>query len=154
MKWVPPRSSAERSEWAKVHPWIAGFYFGLLLSIFMPLVLVTRGVHRFEIIFFSISGLVSWPFFALAMKVGSKRGWGERPNAEGQPAPTWRRPWTRASDRFVVGGLLLGIASGVAWVPRLFHGGWRELVAAPSFGCALWLALTSWAERKRRRAQS
>ena len=46
MNWVPPKSVAARTEWAKAHPWIAGCYAGLLFSAIWTPLTVTRGTGR------------------------------------------------------------------------------------------------------------
>jgi hypothetical protein len=38
-----------------------------------------------------------WPMFA----IGMKRRWGFRPEIEDAAAPTFRRPWSQASDRWL-----------------------------------------------------
>ena len=35
MRWIPPRSLPAREQWARENRWVAGLYFGLLLSAFM-----------------------------------------------------------------------------------------------------------------------
>jgi len=93
MNALPPWKLAEREEWAEARPWLAGLYFGLLMSLFSAVYpMIIGGTEQLYLA--AIVGLVSWPLFA----VGVKHRWGQRPDAKAHPPPTYRRRWSRASD--------------------------------------------------------
>ena len=89
-QWIPPRSLAARTEWAKAHPWIAATYFGLFFAPFLTVFLWFE--HRSTIKFAVIFGLVTWPVMTVLFAVGLKRHWGERPGTESHGSPSLRRP--------------------------------------------------------------
>lgn len=147
MKWLPPKSLAARSEWAQAHPWIAGCYFGLLLSAFLTVpIMIRTGLGPSVLV-----GIVTWFASGALFALLSKRRWGERPDAENYPAPTARRMWSRLSDRSLLGFVLLGSAAAISWLVGLVGGSDNPVVAALGLGLSVWLASTSWAERQRRR---
>lgn len=43
MNMLPPWKFAERAEWAEAHPWLAGFYFGLLMAPFYAVCVIIFG---------------------------------------------------------------------------------------------------------------
>ena len=96
MNALPPWKLAEREEWAEARPWLAGFYFGLLMSLFSAVYpMIIGGTEQLYLA--AIVGLASWPLFA----VGVKHRWGQRPDAKAHPPPTYRRRWSRASDTWL-----------------------------------------------------
>jgi hypothetical protein len=134
-------------KWAGAHPWLAGCYFGLFLSAFLAVpVMIRASVWRGALL-----GIVTWSVVAVLFALGLKRRWGQRSGAEIYPAPTARRIWSRTSDRFLLGGVVLGIASALASAVGLLTGSDSPLVALLGLGASGWLAGPTWVERKRRR---
>lgn len=154
MRWVPPRSLAAREAWAKEHPWLAGFYFGFFLSAALSLFFAFLGERRPSFALAFVLGIGTWILAWALFSVGLKSGFSqrlERPSAKDHPLPTQRRPWTRASDRFLFWFMLLGIAGAVVSAADLIgrsHARWGNVV---SLLAGLWFAGTTWAEKKRRR---
>ena len=151
MNWLPPGSRATRSEWAEARPWLAGCYFATFMSVFaaflFPLLIDSPASVGFKV----LVGLLTWPLSATLFALGLKRRWGQRPEAEASPDPTARRIWSRASDRFLLGFMWLGIGGTVSWAVGLITGVDESWRAAIGIACGVWLATTTWAERRRRR---
>jgi hypothetical protein len=97
-----------------------------------------------------VFGMIAWPPTALLFAVLARRRFGERPDADRQPLPTHRRPWSRASDRFLAGVLILGVAAGGVSIIGLAlpSRSVDDLIGAV---CATWLVRTALAERRLRR---
>ncbi len=154
MKWVPPRSLVARLEWAKAHPWIAGFYFGLFMFIFgaflLPALAGTSADVRFEVLVGAAGGAASGMFTVLALKRGWE--WGRRPDAENYPAPTARRMWARYSDRLLLWMMLLGVAFTVSAVFGLITRSDNSWRVAYGIAVGVWLSSTTWREHQRRRS--
>src|SRR6266568_5267807 len=148
VNWVPPKSVAARTEWAKAHPWIAGCFAGLLFSAIWTPLTVTRGTLWTAVIF----GLGGWFGTWILFAVGTKRGWGERPDAKNHPTPTLRRPLSRASDRFLLWAMLLSIAAGLSWAGGLATGSDSVVDGILGLAASAWVAGATWAERRRRRS--
>lgn len=143
---LPPWKLSEREEWAEAHPWLAGFYFGLLMT---PVYLVITG-NAERLYLAAIGGLVSWPLFAVGMKHRWGYRWVYRPDAKRHPPPTYRREWSR-SDAFLSWFMWLGIVSVVLTPLYLLAGTVRPVLGLAGLIAGLYLALTTWTERRRRR---
>ena len=146
MNVLPPWKLAEREERAEARPWLAGLYFGLLMSLFSAIYLMIIGRAE-QLYLAALGGLVSGPLFA----VGVKHGWGQRPDAKAHPPPTYRRMWSRTSDPWLSWFMWTGIAV-VIFTPFFLvtravgtAAGLIRLVAA------LYFTLSTWMERRRRR---
>ncbi len=152
MDLIPPWSFAKRQEWARKHPWVATCYFATLMSVFagfvLPLLMRSPASLRFKV----LVGLVTWVVTALLLSVALKRRWGERPDAEAQPAPSARRMWSRASDRVLLWWMWFGVAVTVAAAVELLTGDDRSPAMVLGLPCGIWWATTTWAERRRRRS--
>jgi hypothetical protein len=101
------------------------------------------------IVFAAVAALL----FGLLLKFGTKRHWGERPNAERFQPPTFKRVWSRASDRFVRWAMILG---GVAFLVSAIDVATNsDHVATASIGliAASWWVATAVLERRRRIAE-
>jgi hypothetical protein len=147
VSWFPPWSIADRTKWARARPWLSGFYFGLWMAlIFGAYVAIRSGIE----LGFLVGGAIwagTWPVFA----IGTKRRWGLRPNIDHAAAPTIRRPFSEASDRWLsffiwisavgAGVLAVGLALGAN---RTVLGGFVPLALNILF---LW---TTWTERRHR----
>jgi hypothetical protein len=146
MNVIPPWKLAEREEWAEARPWLAGFYYGLRMSlVFAVYIIIIGGAEQLYLA--ALAGLVSWPLFA----VGVKHRWGQRPNAKAHPAPTYRRMWSRASDTWLSWFMWLGIA-GSFFVPFfLLTGAVGTAAGLIGFIAALDITRSTWMERRRRR---
>ena len=146
MNVLPPWKLAKREEWAEARPWLAGLYFGLLMSLFSAVYLMIIGRAE-QLYLAALGGLVSGPLFA----VGVKHRWGQRPDAKAHPPPTYRRMWSRTSDTWLSWFMWTGIAV-VIFTPFFLvtravgtAAGLIRLVAA------LYFTLSTWMERRRRR---
>ncbi len=145
MSWLPPRSFAARAEWSRTHPWLAGCYFGFVMSALSALVFAVRGAPWFGLTF----GLVMGPLTALLFAILAKRRFGERADADEQPPPTLRRMWSRASDRFLGGMMTLGVLGGMGSIIALALPG-RSTMDVVGLVAGAWLATSTRAERKLR----
>ena len=148
VKWLPPWSFAEREQWAKAHPALAGFYFGVIAGITLGEYVTIRTGVGTGILVGLATLACSWPLFALALI----RRWFERPNGENLDfASTLRRPLSRLPDRilwwftcvFAFGTLVsvIGLVAGPARVSAAF-----------TLSLNLVLLAAAWIERQRRRA--
>jgi hypothetical protein len=149
MKWVPPRSMADRTKWLEEHPWIAGCYVGFFVT---ALVTIWGVIRTHASIWFGLAvGIPIWLLGWVLFAVLAKRRFGERPDGDSYPPPTWRRPWSRASDRFVLSWLIVG-STGVLILGSAFFIDETERFDA-IVGTAGWgiVAAMAWAERRRRR---
>jgi hypothetical protein len=115
MSWLPPGSLAAREEWSRTHPWIAGCYFGFFLSAVFAVLIAVAGRLRFGLIL----GAFMWPLGAVLFALLAKHRVGERADADDHPWPTYRRPWSRASDRFLTGIVTLGVLGVLASIIKL-----------------------------------
>lgn len=90
--------------------------------------------------------LVCWPLTAL----GIKRGLGRRPQAEDHPSPTYTRPWTRVSDKWLRLNMWLAGGLSVLNVINLISS-----KGSPGYFLvlALWVLVLWSLERERRRRQ-
>jgi len=151
MKWIPPLSLADRVAWSKEHPWIAGCYLGLVLSV----LLTAWGMIRTHAsIWFALAVAVpTWVLAWVLFPVLTKRRFGERANAERYPAPTYRRLWSRASDRFLSLFLVLGIAGGFISISDIVTRPRDVLGAVLTLAVSAFWVSTTWAERRRRRVR-
>lgn len=150
--WLPPKSGHARTEWAKAHPWIAGCYFGLGLGLGFPALLAMGGGSIQSVALLAllagIAGALLWPpYFRLAVK----NRWGERPNAEAHPVPTYRRMWSRTSDRWLTWIMVLVVAAGVQTAISLVTGTGGLLLAVIFLFVSAFAVIATWAERRRRR---
>src|SRR5205823_6255149 len=139
------RSFAARAEWSRTHPWLAGCYFGFVMSALFASVFAVRGAPWFGLTF----GLVAWPLNALLYAILAKRRFGERPDADEQPLPTLRRMWSRASDRFLGWMMALGVLSGLGSIVALAFPG-RSIMDVIGLVGGIWMAASTRAERKLR----
>jgi hypothetical protein len=148
MKWIPPRSLADRSKWVEEHPWIAGCFFGFLLAVLLTIWGVTRTSASiwFGLVLAIPVWLVTWVLLAVLVK----RRFGERPNGDSYPSPTWLRQWSRASDRFVFWFMVIGIVGALVSVSDLIARPRDVLDAVVGVVGWTWVAITTWAERRRR----
>jgi hypothetical protein len=154
MDLVPPWSFAKRQEWARAHPWVVACYFATLTSVFTGFVLPVLMGSPASVRFKGLVALVTWPVAAMLLFVGLKRQWGVRPDAEAQPPPSARRMWSRASDRFLLWWMWLGVAATVVWAVELVTGADLSWPMVLGVLCGIWLATTTWAERRRRRSET
>jgi hypothetical protein len=158
VNWLPPWSFPARGRWAEAHPWLAGFYFGLFFGLFWGLffgpflpilfgyVAIPMSV-RVAVWVGGLTGVVSWPLFALAVK----RRWFQRPGDENiDLASALRRPWSRLSDRMLSWDIWIFAFSAIASVFGLVTGPAR-VGAAFTLIVSLLILATVWAERRRRR---
>lgn len=143
MNVLPPWKLAERVEWAEAHPWLAGFYFALLMS---PVYLIIMGSTE-RVYLAALLGLVSWPLFV----VGVKQRWGQRPGAKDHPPPTYRRMWSRASDAFLTWFMWMGIVDVILTPLFLLAGTVRPVLGLIGLVGALYMTLSTWMERSHRR---
>jgi len=144
MNVLPPWKLSERMEWAEAHPWLAGFYFGLLMS---PVYLIIMGsTERVYLALAALEGLVSWPLIA----VGVKQRWGQRPDAKDHPPPTYRRLWSRASDAFLSWFMWMGIVGVILTPLSLLAGTVRPALGLIGLVAALYMTRSTSMERSRR----
>lgn len=150
MDWRPPRSLAERQEWSKAHPWIAACWFGVS---FFP-ILVVVGLERTTLWRSIVVGVfvsaVAALLFAPLLKFATKRHWGEHPNATTLPPPTFKRMWSRASDRFLWWAMILGALAVLVSATDLATNSDHLARALIGLIAASWWVATSWLERRQR----
>ena len=142
MSVLPPRKLAEREEWAEARPLLAGFYFGLLM---FPVYAVIVGAERLYLA--ALVSFVSWPLFA----VGVKDRWGQRPDANAHPRPTYRRMWSRMSDTWLSWFMWMGIAVVILTAFALLTGVLGTAAGLIRLIPAFYFTLSTWMERRRRR---
>jgi hypothetical protein len=119
MSWLPPWSWADRSEWTRAHPWVAGCYFGTFMAIsFTAYGLIQTGAWPGVFIIGPSAGLLSGLLFG----IGLKRGWDKRLEIETDAVPSLRRPWARAKEWFLVAAMVLGVLGGLSWGIGLLTG--------------------------------
>jgi hypothetical protein len=126
MNLVPPWSLAKRQEWARAHPWVAACYFATLMSVFLGFALPVLTGSPASVRFKVFVAVVAWPVMAILFPVALDCRWGERPDAEASPPPSARRMWSRASDRFLLWWMWLGVVATVGWVVELVTGTYRS----------------------------
>lgn len=146
MNVLPSWKLAEREEWAEAHPWLAGLYFGLLMSLFYAVYLIIIGGTD-QLYLAALGGLVSGPLFAVAVR----HRWGQRPDAKAHPRPTYRRMWTRTSDTFLTWFMWMGIAVVVTTPFFLLTGDVGTAAGLLGLIAALEITRSTWMERRRRR---
>ena len=151
MRWIPPRSLGDRTLWAEEHPWIAGCYFGLMLTVFISAFEMIR--TRASIWLVLAIGVPTWVFAWVPFSLMVKRRFGQRPHAEQHPTPTWRRPWTRASDRVLSLLILMGLLGVLAWLGGLITRTENPFLAGLVLVSGTWFLGTAWVERQRRRRE-
>jgi len=147
MGWHPPWSLADRARWARARPWLAGFYFGVLMALAFGAYFAFRSGIKLAILLGVSVWAMGWPMFGMAMK----HRWGLRPDVEDAAVPTLRRPWVQASDRSLsVLMWIFGLSSVVLALGLVTGGngttGGRFVVLALD----ILFALTIWSERRRR----
>lgn len=154
MNVLPPWKLAERGEWAETHPWLAGFYFSLLMAPFcVAWVVILGGTELLyatapvAALVTALAALVSWPVFA----VGVKHRWGQRPDAKDHPPPSYRRRWSQASDAFLTWFMWMGLVSVIPIVFSLLTGTVRTVVGVIGLVAALEITGSTWMERRRRK---
>ena len=146
MNILPPWKLAAREEWAEARPWLAGLYFGLLMSLVYAVYLMIIGGTD-QLYLAALGGLASWPLFA----VGIRRRWGQRPNAKDHPPPTYRRRWSRTSDTLLTWFMWMGIAVVIFTPYFLLTGAVGTAAGLIGLIAALEITLSTWLERRRRR---
>jgi hypothetical protein len=146
MKVLPPWKLAEREEWAETLPWLAGFYVSLLVSLFFAVYPTIIGGTE-QLYPAALVGLVSWPLFA----VGVKLRWGQRPDAKAHPPPTYRRMWSRMSDTWLSFFMWAGLSVVILTPYFLLTGAIGTADGLIRLIPALYFALSTWMERRRRR---
>ena len=158
MKWLPPTSYAARAEWAKDHTWIAAGYFATMMSVFVFFLPVLMGSPAPLWLRIRLT-LVLWPVMLVLMVVGVKHRWGTLPDAEAKPRITLRRPFSGATDRVLsvffwvgVAGIPAAAVNFATGLNRLPSGLHRLPFGLVGPGCSLWFVVTTWQERRRRRA--
>jgi hypothetical protein len=139
-------------DWSRQHPWIAGCYFATWMSVFvyiLPLLIKTSADLEFR----AVLALVTWPPTVLLFGWSVKYRVGLRPDAEDHPRPTRLAPWRWTSDRSLSAFWWLGVAGVLV---TLIHWGDRSRPLGAVIGScsSLWIVVTTWQERKRRRTQS
>jgi hypothetical protein len=97
MSWHPPWSFEGRGQWARVRPWLAGFYFGLGMALLVGVYVTVRVSVVAGIAVGAAAFLWCFPLFGL----GIKHRWGLRPDTEDRPPAIFLRPWTAASDKWL-----------------------------------------------------
>jgi hypothetical protein len=146
MNVLPPWKLAEREEWAEARPWLAGLYFGLLMSPFFAVYpMIIGGTEQPYLA--ALVGLVSWPLFA----IGIRERWGRRPDAKAHPPPTYRRMWSRASDTWLSWFMWTGIAVVISTPFFLVTGAVGTADGLIRLIPALYFTLSTWMERRRRK---
>jgi hypothetical protein len=113
MSWLPPRKLAARRKWFSARPWLAGCYFGVVTFVFFVVVSALYGRARSGLAF----GLIVVPPFSLLVAILTRfrigEGFSERHDADEQPLPTYKRRWSRVSDRYLAWMLIIGLVVGV-----------------------------------------
>ena len=146
MNVIPPWKLSEREGWAEARPWLAGLYFGLLMSLFFAVYLMINGGSE-QLYVAVVVGLACWPLFA----VGVKHRWGQRPDAKAHPPPTYRRMWSRMSDTWLSWFMWTGIAVVIFTPFFLLTGAVGTAGGLIRLIPALFFTLSTWMERRRRR---
>jgi hypothetical protein len=146
MNVLPPWKLAEREEWAEAHPWLAGLYFGLLMSLFFAVYPIIIGGTA-QPYLAAIVGLASWPLCA----VGVELRWGQRPDAKAYPPPTYRRMWSRRSDTWLSFFMWAGLSVVILTPYFLLTGAVGTADGLIRLIPALYFALSTWMERRRRK---
>jgi hypothetical protein len=146
MKVLPPWKRAEREEWTETHPWLAGFYGGLLVSLFFAVYPIIIGGTA-QPYLAAIVGLASWPLCA----VGVELRWGQRPDAKAYPPPTYRRMWSRRSDTWLSFFMWAGLSVVILTPYFLLTGAVGTADGLIRLIPALYFALSTWMERRRRK---
>ena len=85
-KFLPPGDLGARTQWTDEHPWVAGVYFGFVLSV---------GLSAFEAlganapVWFVIAvGIPAWAVGSILFSALIRRRFGQRPDADRHPLPT------------------------------------------------------------------
>jgi hypothetical protein len=150
MEWRPPRSIAERQEWAKAHPWLVGCWFGVTFFAFSVVLGLEKTTLWRSIVGGALVSVVAALLFVPLFKLGSKRRWGEHTNAEALPPPTWTRMWSRTSDRFLRWTLVLSSLAFLVSAADVASGTDHAARASIALLAGTWLVVTTWLERRRR----
>jgi hypothetical protein len=151
VEWRPPKSLAEQHEWAKAHPWLAGCEFGVMCFV-LVVVLGLEKTTLWRSIFVGavVSAVAALSWVAL-VRFGTKRQWGEHPNADALPPPTVKRMWSRASDRYLWWTMILSALVFVVSAAGLATNSGHPATALVGLVAATWFVVTAWLERRRRR---
>jgi hypothetical protein len=147
MSWLPPPSLGARTEWARVHPWVAGWNFGFLMAALFGVVLAFETSPWIGL----AGALLIWPVTALVFAVLAKQRFGERADADEHPLPTVGRAWSQASDRFLRGMMTIGVLAALACIVGLVRSG-RSVIDGVGLVSGAWLAASVFKERKLRRS--
>lgn len=86
--------------------------------------------------------------FAPWLKFATKRHWGEHPNAAALPPPTFKRVWSRASDRFLWWAMILGGLAAFVSATDLATNSDHLARALVGLVAASWFVATAWLERR------
>ena len=122
-----------------------GFYIALVLSLLSTVYAISvAGMQGARVA--AIAGLLTWPHFA----VGIKHRSGERPDAKDHPLPTFRRPWSRASDRWLIWTMWTSAAGTICIFFFFFAGMLGLALALLALVAGVDVVVTTWMERKRR----
>lgn len=113
MKFLPPRRFSERYEWARAHPWLAGFSWGIAMWAVFAAVALVGGAPARAFLFLAVVCAGGAVVFGAVFRVSVRRGWFEVPNADALPMPTLRRPWVRSSERVLVSTFRCAIGAAV-----------------------------------------
>lgn len=148
--WLPPRKLAARREWFKAHPWLGGCYFGVMMFGFWYVALAVNGDARFGLVFGLIVVVPAALVVAIVTRFRVGEGFGERRDADEQPGPTYKRRWSRASDRFLAWMLIVSVVVGATTIISLALPS-RSIPALIPATAAVWLAAETAAERRLRR---
>jgi hypothetical protein len=93
--------------------------------------------------------LVMWPATGALFAILVRRRFGERPDADQQPTPTFRRLWSRASDRFLTWTVTFGCIGGAIAAVRLALPG-RSVGELFTLLCAAFFLASAGQERRLR----
>jgi hypothetical protein len=113
-------------------------------------VLALNGDARFELVVSLIVVVPAALLVAIVTRFRIGEGFGYRHDADEQPPPTYKRPWSRVSDRFLAGMLILGLIVGVGTIISLALPS-RSLPDLIPAIAGISLAAEAAAERRRRR---
>jgi hypothetical protein len=144
---VPPWLTMERrAQWAREHPYAAALYFGVVMAVFFTLLFSHEYPFLPSVLGGAGAGALGIPLYAW----GLRRRFRERPDADAAPPTTMVRIWSRTSDRAVFWMMVIAAAAIVVLAVNLASGAAEPVLAWISLACAVWFALTAWAERRRR----
>jgi hypothetical protein len=123
-------------------------YLGFVLAVASAVLVVGRGAPW---IFGVGIGIVVWFVCSSLFVAFGQSRFGERPDAEQEPLPTYRRMWSRVSDRFLFWMMMLGIVGTVGSVIGLVGSG-RSVSDVITLVCGVWIVVGTGRERRTRQS--